>query len=102
MSKQKKIMIRRVRVTISGRVQKVFYRDYTKRKADQLGIKGWVRNTPDDKVEALFQGPGDQIEEIVKWCWQGSVESKVTRVELTEEKPPDPLEEEFGGFEIRD
>ncbi|RLF60052.1 MAG: acylphosphatase, partial [Thermoplasmata archaeon] len=50
------MMYSRVHVYISGKVQGVFFREYTRRKAKNLGIKGWVRNLPDGRVEAIFEG----------------------------------------------
>ena len=73
--------MKRVKVIISGKVQGVFYRAHTKKKADELGIKGWVRNLADGKVEAVFTGENDKVEEMVKWCWQGSPGSEVGKVE---------------------
>ncbi|NOZ59153.1 MAG: acylphosphatase, partial [Euryarchaeota archaeon] len=59
-------------VFISGRVQGVFYREYTRRKAQELGVKGWVRNLPDGRVEAVFEGEDRAVDEMVRWCWEGS------------------------------
>lgn len=89
--------MRRVRVYISGKVQGVFFRAYTKEEADKLGIKGWVRNLPDGRVEALFEGPAEAVEEMIKWCHRGSPSSKVTSVEVEEE----PYRGEFKDFSIR-
>lgn len=75
----------RVRILISGQVQGVFFRAYTRQKALELGLKGWVRNTEDGKVEAVFEGPKEKVEEIVKWCWKGTPGSKVEKVEEVEE-----------------
>lgn len=90
-------MMRRVRVYISGRVQGVFFRAYTKEEADRLGLKGWVRNLPDGRVEAVFEGPASAIEEMIRWCHRGSPASKVTSVEVEEE----PYTGEFKDFSIR-
>ncbi|MCD6381942.1 MAG: acylphosphatase [Candidatus Aenigmarchaeota archaeon] len=89
--------MRRVHVFISGKVQGVFFRAYTKKKADELGVTGWVRNLSDGRVEAVFEGPDEKIEEIIKWCWKGSPYSQVENVETIEEK----YKEEFKIFEIR-
>jgi len=45
-----------VRIYVSGRVQGVFYRSNTRKKALELGLKGWVRNLPDGRVEAVVEG----------------------------------------------
>ncbi len=89
--------MKRARVYISGRVQGVFFRAYTKEEADRLGIKGWVRNLPDGRVEALFEGEENQVEEMIKWCHRGSPASVVTKVEIIEE----PYLGEFTDFKIR-
>lgn len=89
--------MKRVRVFVSGKVQGVFFRAYTKEKADELGIKGWVRNLPDGRVEAVFEGTDDKVDEMVKWCWQGPPHARVENVEVREED----YKGEFDIFEIR-
>ncbi len=88
---------KRVHVFISGRVQGVWFRAHTKDKADELGLTGWVRNLPDGRVEAVFEGDEELIEEMIRWCHVGSPQSKVTHVEVHEE----PFEGKFSSFEIR-
>ncbi|MEG3640865.1 acylphosphatase [Magnetococcus sp. PR-3] len=68
-------------VWISGRVQGVWYRHHTHLEAQRLGLQGWVRNLPDGRVEALFQGPEDAVTQAVEWCHQGSPKSQVEGVE---------------------
>jgi acylphosphatase len=51
----------RYRVLISGRVQGVFFRDSCRRLAEQHGVAGWVRNLPDGRVEAVFEGPAEDV-----------------------------------------
>lgn len=87
----------RVHLFISGWVQGVFYRHYTKKKAEELGLSGWVRNTDDGQVEAVFEGPKEKVEEMIKWCWRGSPGSEVSRVSRASRA----LKGEFRGFEIR-
>jgi acylphosphatase len=77
----------RAHVLISGRVQGVWFRASTKEKADELKIKGWVKNTPDGKVEAVFEGPKEKVEEIIKWCHHGPVLARVTNIDIKWEKP---------------
>jgi acylphosphatase len=89
--------MKRVHVFISGRVQGVFFREYTRRKAEELGVKGWVRNLPDGRVEAVFEGEDEAVDAIVKWCWEGSPYSNVSNVEAMEEE----YTGEFERFEIR-
>lgn len=89
--------MKRVRVLISGRVQGVFFRAYTKEEANRLGLKGWVRNLPDGRVEALFEGEDEAVEKMIKWCHRGSPASKVEKVEVFEE----PYLGEYESFFIK-
>lgn len=89
--------MRRVHVFISGRVQGVFFRAYTQKEAYRLGLKGWVRNLPDGRVEAVFEGENLAVEKMIKWCYKGSPGAIVTNVEVIEE----PYKGEFSTFEIR-
>ncbi|MBW1998713.1 MAG: acylphosphatase [Deltaproteobacteria bacterium] len=86
----------RVRLVIEGRVQGVFFRDSTRRRALSLGIKGWVKNRPDGRVEVLAEGPEDKVRQLVAWCHKGPPAASVTRVEET----PEPYRGEFDSFDI--
>ena len=57
-----------VRLRIRGRVQGVFYRDSTRREAQRLGLRGWVRNRSDGSVEAVALGPPERIAALIDWC----------------------------------
>ena len=76
---------RRVRVWITGRVQGVFFRAYTRDAAQQAGVSGWVRNLRDGRVEAVFEGDAEQVSKMVAWCREGSPVSRVDDVEVREE-----------------
>lgn len=82
------------RVFISGKVQGVYFRVYTKEMADQLGLTGWVRNLPDGRVEALLQGSTDHVNKMLAWCRQGSPKSKVDRIQV-EDLNPEPDHADF-------
>lgn len=84
-----------VRVFVSGRVQGVSYRYYTRLEADKVGAMGWVRNLPDGRVEAWFEGTAAQVEAMVKWCGEGSRMARVDKV-VTEPETP----EGYTSFEI--
>lgn len=86
----------RVHVFISGSVQGVFFRAHTRRKAFELGLAGWVKNLPNGRVEAVFEGAEERVEEMVVWCHQGPPASQVEKLEKVEEP-----EEGLKGFEIR-
>ena len=87
----------RAHVRISGRVQGVFFRDSTREKAQELGLSGYVKNTPDGDVEALFEGPEEAVEEMVRWCGQGPPHASVENVEANYE----PARGDLTGFEVR-
>jgi acylphosphatase len=72
---------KRVHVIVHGRVQGVFFRDYTRQEAQRLGLTGWVRNLPDRTVEAEFQGDGKEVDSILIWLRTGSPHSEVTGVQ---------------------
>ena len=57
----------RVRVFVEGRVQGVWFRESARHEADRLGVSGWVRNLPDGRVEAVYEGPRDAVEEMLAW-----------------------------------
>ncbi|HVO32172.1 MAG TPA: acylphosphatase [bacterium] len=87
----------RVRLVISGRVQGVGYRANAARKAEALGLTGWVKNLPDGRVETLAEGAEDIVNEFIAWCRRGPTAARVTTVDvvLREEAPA-----EFAVFEI--
>ena len=87
---------RRVHVFVSGQVQGVGYRISTAQAAEALGIQGWVRNLPDDRVEAVFEGAPDSVEEMIRWCYRGPRSAVVTDVAVTDEEP-----ESLQGFYVR-
>ncbi len=78
---------KRLHVIVTGRVQGVFFRAYTKETAAQMGLSGWVRNRNDGTVEALIEGEKDAVDKMLKWFHQGSPHSVVESVEATEETP---------------
>jgi acylphosphatase len=87
----------RAHVRISGQVQGVFFRDSTRQKAEELGLAGWVKNTPDGQVEALFEGPSKRVREMVGWCEEGPRHASVENVDTDFEGASGDLE----GFEVR-
>lgn len=93
--------VRRVRVTISGRVQGVAYRYHTQQMARSLGIAGWVRNLPDGCVEAIFESNIEVLDRIVQWCRRGSPVAEVREVVVEDLTDADGVMEVPRGFEIR-
>ena len=85
----------RARVLISGRVQGVGYRMSTVDLATDLGLRGWVRNLADGRVEAVFEGNRDVVEEMIRWCQQGPPGAVVKNVAVEYEQP-----EGIQGFQV--
>jgi acylphosphatase/GNAT superfamily N-acetyltransferase len=75
------------RVLVSGLVQGVFFRDTCRRVAGARGVGGWVRNLPDGRVEAVFEGPPAAVDHLVAWSRRGPSDARVTAVAVTEEAP---------------
>lgn len=69
-----------LRIKVTGRVQGVFFRATTKEKADELGVKGWVRNEPDGSVLIEAEGEEDRLSEFKEWCIKGPAAARVDRV----------------------
>jgi acylphosphatase len=84
-------------VFISGFVQGVSFRYFVKTHAKQLGLTGWVRNTEDGGVEAVFTGDKEKIEEMIALCRKGPMLAEVKQLGFEWEEP-----EEFVGFKIKD
>jgi acylphosphatase len=72
----------RVHVTVSGSVQGVFFRATCARRARELGVRGWVRNLPDGRVEAAFEGVEDSVQAMIGWCHEGPSGARVTSVDI--------------------
>ena len=77
--------IKKVRVLISGRVQGVCFRACTRDQAQILNLSGWVRNLSDGRVEALFEGASEVIDQMLEWCKMGAPSSSVSDLEVFEE-----------------
>ena len=77
-------MERTVRVIVSGRVHAVSFRYYTKRRAEELGLRGYVRNLPDGTVEAVAIGPWKEIEDFIAFCHRGPDSARVDGVKVSE------------------
>lgn len=88
----------RVQVRVEGRVQGVFFRDFTRREATRLGLTGWVRNLPDGAVEALFEGGEEAVAAMLTWLQTGSPRS---RVDLVRQLPEAINVPPGNGFTVR-
>jgi len=87
----------RAHVIVTGKVQGVFYRAETASKAKQLSLTGWVRNLPDGRVEAIFEGEEINVKKIVDFCWRGPPNASVVDVDVRRQE----WKGEFDDFEVR-
>ena len=88
----------RAHVIVHGDVQGVGFRYTTVREAGERGLTGWVRNTWQGTVEAVFEGEKNDVEDMVAWCRRGPVSAEVTKVDVTWEEPAQP---KFKSFSIK-
>lgn len=77
----------RAHVHVSGHVQGVFYRATTREQARETNVDGWVRNLDDGRVEAVFEGPRRNVEQLIEWCHEGSPAAEVSDVSVEYEEP---------------
>jgi len=87
----------RAHVFVSDRVQGVFFRSETRFEANRRNVMGWVRNLPDGRVEAVFEGEKEDVEKLIEFCQRGPPGARVTKVDVRWEE----YKGEFRGFEIR-
>ncbi len=78
-------MLKTISITVTGKVQGVWFRKYTVEKANELGVTGYVRNLPDESVYILATGSEEQLNAFSQWCYTGSPKSKVEQVIVKEE-----------------
>ncbi len=83
--------MKRAHVFISGKVQGVFFRATTRKEAQKRGVNGWVKNLSDGRVEAVFEGEEDEIQEMIEFCHKGPERANVEDIEVEYE--------DAGGFE---
>jgi acylphosphatase len=84
---------------VAGRVQGVGFRYYAAEEARSRHLAGWVRNLNSGEVEAVFQGPRDAVEDMVRWCSDGPPGAHVRDIRVTWDEPPEALP--ASTFEIR-
>ncbi len=88
-------LVRR-RLIVHGFVQGVFFRDCTRSCAERHGVSGWVRNLPDETVEAVLEGTPEAVHVVADFCARGPQRARVEWVESFDEQP-----EGLAGFEVR-
>jgi acylphosphatase len=86
----------RAHVRVSGRVQGIFFRQRTADKAEGVGVTGWVRNLEDGRVEAVFEGEKEAVEQVVEFCKRGPPRAIVSAVDVAWEA----FAGEFSGFQV--
>lgn len=86
----------RAHVFVEGRVQGVNFRAYTRDRARQVRVEGWVKNLSDGRVEAVFEGSRSAVQNLVSWCYSGPTSARVDRVQVQWEQPTG----KEGGFSI--
>ena len=86
-----------VHILVSGTVQGVFYRASTKQKSDALGVKGWVRNLLDGRVEMMAAADKEQLDALIQWCREGPPMANVTNIEIVWSK----IGESYDEFTIK-
>ncbi|MFH1722578.1 MAG: acylphosphatase [Candidatus Altiarchaeota archaeon] len=87
---------KRVRIIVAGRVQGVWYRASTVKKAEELELTGWVKNLADESVEILAEGPEEKLVKLASWSKKGPPSANITEQKITWE----PYTGEFPYFSI--
>ena len=88
--------LRQVHVLISGKVQGVGFRAFTEQKANELAVKGWVRNLRDGRVESIMQGAPPAVEKLLQSVKSGPTSARVDALEVKEEK----IGQKFPDFKV--
>ena len=90
-------MFSRAHVIFIGKVQGVFFRANTERKAKEIGVNGWIRNVEDGSVEAIFEGPKDKIKVLIVYCSKKQPHANVKDMKIDWQE----YQNEFDEFIIR-
>jgi len=78
-------MMKRVHVYVKGKVQGVFFRAHTRKAALRFHVNGWVRNLPNGRVEAVFEGRSPEVNALIDWCRRGPSHAIVEHLDVCEE-----------------
>ena len=87
----------RLELVVGGRVQGVWFRASTREEARRLGLRGWVRNLPDGRVEAVFEGEERELRQMLDWCRTGPPGARVEQVDARW----GPATQDFENFSVR-
>jgi acylphosphatase len=90
-------MLRRINITVFGKVQGVLFRASICQKAKEFNLIGWVKNQSDDSVKIIAQGKKDNLEKLIKWCYNGPKNAIIEKVDIEWKKATN----EFKNFEIK-
>ncbi|MFC1728333.1 acylphosphatase [Nanoarchaeota archaeon] len=85
-----------LRIIITGNVQGVFFRTFIRSRANELGLRGLVRNLEDGTVEVIVQGQKEALDELLKKCKKGPLIARVDKIETKKVEDQD-----FSSFEIK-
>ena len=85
--------MKQLHILVSGFVQGVGYRAFTRHEARRRKLKGWVKNLPDGRVEAVMQGPEEKLREMIHACEKGSYFAQVQNVVVEWEDPTEVFTE---------
>jgi acylphosphatase len=88
-------MLKRLHIFVSGMVQGVYFRQSTTVKAKECGLRGWVRNLKDGRVEIVCEGNEDSLNIMLEWCKKGPDRAFVDNVDARWEE----FKDEFNGFQ---
>lgn len=86
----------RAHVFVEGEVQGVSFRKTARKVAIELGVAGWIKNLPDGRVEAVFEGWEKQVSKMVQWCCAGPPRATISKIDVQDEA----FTGEFAGFTI--
>lgn len=89
--------MKRVIIKIYGNVQGVFFRVNTKRKADELELRGYVKNEPDGTILIVAEGKKENLQKLIEWCYRGPEDARIEKINIDWQEPTG----EFSEFVIR-
>jgi acylphosphatase len=87
----------RAHLLIQGMVQGVGYRANTRRRANRLNLRGWVRNLRNGDVEIIVEGPEVEVDRLIAWCHRGPTSAYVSKVRVEKTKATN----KFDGFAVK-
>jgi acylphosphatase len=83
--------MRRVKILVSGRVQGVYFRYFTERKAEEMGVVGSVKNLDTGHVEIIAEADDETLNAFIRWCHKGPITARVDSVDISELAGDTPL-----------